>query len=141
MTTDATPLALTSTKKSDDGIGERTPFTLNDDPTVLWAVRPKNAQLMNMMRDLTVAKEHQDMAVLLSAYDMFMDTCLDPESSGYLRAEFADPDSPLDVDDLDVVMEAIVGKWYRRPTKKPAGSSGLQRSTGKRSTGRARSKG
>lgn len=144
MTTDTTPPELEPTNFTTperDTSDARFPFTLNDDPTILWAVRPKTAILLRLGQTASAAEDSGDKRVLISLYDQFMDTVLDPSSATYLREQFEDPESELDVDALDPVLTACLGKWYGGPTRRKPASDRLPRTTGKRSTGRVRSKG
>lgn len=126
--------------KDDPAARERVPFTLDDDPTILWAIKPKTAVLLNLGAVAARALEQDDQLIILALYDMFMDTVLDDDSAEYLRGRFHDPADSYDFEMLDPVMEALLGRWYRRPTGRQPASVTLPRTTGRRSTGTARSK-
>lgn len=115
----------------------RKPFTIDSDPTILWATRPKQAILLKLARGLVGDNESAQVEV----FDLFLDEVLDPESAEYLRGRLEDKDDKLDIPHLMVPLQALVGLWYGRPTKSQAASRPSPRRTGKGSTVRARSRG
>lgn len=122
-----------------------TPFTIGDDPTILYALRPKKQYLLNFAvivgaldeKDATPETLARGMAMLGD----FLDRILLPESRDYLTARFDDPEDPWDIDVLTPTVQGLVGLWFARPTGSRAGSSGTRRNASKRSTARLRSQG
>lgn len=130
------PAVLNFRTPKRDRAGAVVPFTLDDDPTILTATRPKQAVLIDLYRQME-ATDEKDPA-LLQVFDDFMHICFDEETQAYLNARFHDPDDDADIDTLNPIIEALMGAWYRRPTTRPSGSSQPSRRSGPRSTGRRR---
>lgn len=139
---DPTPLNFSRTPEAIEAIEhrDRVPFTLDDDDTIFWATKPKTAVLLNLGVAAANTVLTDDDESKLRLYDLWIDSVLDDESGRYLRRRFFDRDDTWDVDMLDPVMEALGQRWYARPTGGQSGSAGLPRTTGRRSTGRSRSK-
>jgi hypothetical protein len=132
--TDTGVLNFKSPKR--DAVGAVVPFTIDDDPTILTATRPKQAVLIDLYRKMDVVGE-EDPAII-QVFDEFMRVCFDQETQDYLNSRFRDPDDDADIDTLQPVIETLMGVWYRRPTTKSSASSGPSRRSGPRSTGRRR---
>lgn len=118
-----------------DASGDVVPFTLDDDPHVLVAVRPKQAILI----ELGVGMVSDDPMEQLRCYLLFKDSVLREDSAAYLNAKFQDPKDTTDLDVLEPILQTVMGLWYDRPTKRPAASASSPPRTGPRSTARRHS--
>lgn len=108
-------------------------FTLDDDPTVLVAIRPKQAALLQVAKTAG-ALDDADQLGAVGMLDDLLERLLDAESLAYLRERFDDEDDDLDLDVLEPIMKQLIGLWYGRPTGRPGASARSQRKIGKRST-------
>lgn len=136
----ALQFAAPALSPGEEPAGTRTPFQIIGDSTVLYAVKPKQGVLLALGRSVASLEETEDPAVQMAAYDQFMDVVLAPETRVYLESKFADPDHEWDLPILEPVMKGLIGAWFAGPTGARPGSAPSPRATGKRSTGRARSR-
>ena len=113
----------------------RVPFRLDDDDFVLTAIRPKQARLLNIVKQVGSLDNLDNLAVV-SVLDDLMGLILTPESVEHLQARFDDDDDEADLDVLEPILKQLVGLWYGRPTGKQPGSSRPPSRTGRRSMGR-----
>jgi hypothetical protein len=129
-----------------DRTGDRQPFRIGDDDTILWARRPKLAALINIAArigdadDIAMAGAALDFLQVIvegPVYDQDGTTLLS-DSRGYLTDRIEDEDDDLDIDALIPPMEHFLGQWYGRPTGPRAASARSRKRTGTRSTVRRR---
>lgn len=130
-------LRIEDPNRDRDTSGDRVPFQIDDDPTVLWAVRPKKSVLMNLAK----SADTKDESALVFLIDLYLDDVLDPESAEYVKARLDDREDVLDLDFIGPLNQALVGRWYGRPTTSQRGSASSPRRTGRASTVRSGSKG
>lgn len=131
------PLQFTSPAR--DHESNRTPFQLDDE--LLYAIKPKTASLVKLMK--SVNTENEDDPRNVDALDEFIDLCMEPASAKIIRDRMDDPDDGFDLDTLVEIMEALQAAWTDRPTGPSSGSSGRRATprSGRRSTANARSVG
>lgn len=140
------PLKFSTTPDTPrDTTGDRIPFQLDDDETMLWAERPKMATLLQLTGSIQqILDPTANLNIQLgaaAAIQDFVNVCFDGPTRVYLQERFDDPDDQLDITDLMPVVQHFVGRWYGRPTGSLSGSSGGRPKSGKRSTARRRSQG
>lgn len=116
-----------------DRSNDKVSFTLDDDPTILWAVRPKQATLFRLVKGLGNLEKVDDFVASAALVEMLW-LVLETESKVYLQARFDDEDDEADLDVVQPIIESLMGLWYRRPTGRPGASSGSSNRTGKPST-------
>jgi hypothetical protein len=117
-----------------DRTGDRQPFRIGDDDTILWARRPKLTALINIAARVGDA---DDVAMAGAALD-FLQVVVEAESREYLTERLEDEDDDLDIDALIPPMEHFLGQWYGRPTGPRGASARSRKRTGTRSTVRRR---
>lgn len=134
------PVRFNSGKAKRDTAHDVVPFYLGDDDTVLTALRPKTAILIDLA---AVLIDDSDEIRQITGLGNLLAEILDDDSYAHLAARLRDRDDALDLDDPDLIeaLRYLVGLWYGRPIGKRAGSSSQPAPTGKRSTVRRRSKG
>lgn len=129
--TDTPDLTIPVVKR--DRANDRVTFTLDDDPTILFANRPKQATLFGLVKGLGNLDKVDDFVASAALVEMLY-LVLEPDSKAYLEARFADDADDCDLDVAEPIIKSLVGLWYDRPTGKPGASSGSWRETGKPST-------
>lgn len=150
----------TPTGVSTDGAGSRTPFQMPGSDEVLWAVRPKNVNLMWLGATVdAVLDPGVTPAQKLAGYRSFIIAALSsdelppedgaepdedappgPSSQDRIWERLSDPNDTLDEPDMDALLRTLMARWTERPTRQRSGRQPLPRTTGRPSMGRARSK-
>lgn len=115
-------------------------FRLDDDETVLTAIRPKQARLLTLVKGVGSLSE-ADQIQAASILDDLMRLVFDPDTVTYFEDRFADDDDDCDLDVLEPILGQLVEVWFGGPTGGRRGSSPTRKRTGPRSTVRSRSGG
>lgn len=102
-----------------------------DEGTEIRAYRPEESQYVLFLAAVGMGSSGMDG---VAGVVNFLLSVLDPASKSHVTSRLLDRDDPFGMEDLQEIMEYLVGEWSGRPTESPIDSSASPLTDGPRST-------
>jgi hypothetical protein len=119
----------TAVEKADQD--EEAPLEFNVDGVMCHGYYPGDGQLAYL---LASTGRHSTTQEQIAGLINFFVAVLDEESHSYVVNRLLDRKDPFGIEQVQKIMEWMVGEWSGRPTKSPSGSTTSPPSTGQSST-------
>ena len=118
----------TALRDAEQGTEEPVEFKLDDQ--VVKAYRPTDGQIAILMA--SIGRHTTESTKIAGVIDFFVAT-LDDESYNYVVNRLLSRDDPLELEQVQEVIEWMIEEWSGRPIKKPSASTRSQQNGGQKS--------
>lgn len=101
------------------------------DGTMCKAYKPKDGQLAVLMAS---TGRHSSQQEMIAGIINFFVAVLDEDSHSYVVSRLLDRRDAFGIEQVQNIMQWLIGEWSGRPTKSPSGSTTSQQTDGPNST-------
>lgn len=121
----------------DAAFEDAAPLEFDLDGETFTAYPPTGGQLAIVMASMG---RHSDASEKIVGVIDFLDSILEEEGQARIRERLLDRNDPFDLDNIEEILNYLVGEWSARPTKQPSDFRRSRSNTTKSSTGKRASR-